>query len=53
MNAENLGYRALNVSLGKLLIAAAWVDGEINEENRHALKTLSLKCGISFAGPED
>jgi uncharacterized tellurite resistance protein B-like protein len=50
MNAENLGYRALNVSLGKLLIAAAWVDGEINEEESACLKNLILKMpGISFA----
>jgi len=50
MKSENSGYRALNVSLGKLLIAAAWVDGEINEEETACLKNLILKMpGISFA----
>jgi len=42
-------YRALHLSTGKMLIAAAWVDGELQEEELTCLKTLILRMpGINF-----
>ena len=43
MASKSLGYRALNISLGKLLIAAAWVDGELNDAELKCLKNLILR----------
>ena len=37
------GYPALNVALGKTLIASAWVDGELNDDEMACLKTLVLQ----------
>jgi uncharacterized tellurite resistance protein B-like protein len=41
--STHLGYRALYVSLSKLLITAAWVDGEVNDEEKACLRNLILK----------
>ena len=42
-------YRALHLSTGKMLIAAAWVDGELQEEELTCLKSLILRMpGINF-----
>ena len=45
MNDENkLGFSefpAFNIALGKTLIAAAWVDGELNKHELLCLKNLS------------
>lgn len=43
MNANLAGYRALDVSLGKLLITAAWVDGEVNDHEKACFRNLILK----------
>ena len=43
MAPSNNSYRALNIALGKTLIAAAWVDGELNEEELNCLKSLILQ----------
>lgn len=49
MSMESQGYRALNISLGKLLIAAAWVDGELNNAELQCLKNLILRFpDVSF-----
>jgi len=46
---ESQSYRALNISLGKLLIAAAWVDGDLNNEELQCLKNLILRFpDVSF-----
>ena len=46
---ESQGYRALNISLGKLLIAAAWVDGDLNDDELQCLKYLILRLpNVSF-----
>jgi len=37
------GYPALNVALGKTLIASAWVDGELNDDEMGCLKALVLQ----------
>ena len=43
------GYPALNIALGKTLIASAWVDGELNEDEMACLKALVLQMPrISF-----
>ena len=40
---------AFNVALGKILIAAAWVDGELNRREMTCLKNLILQFpGITF-----
>jgi len=45
----NAGYPAFNVCLGKTLIAAAWVDGELNAQETECLKSLILQLpGITF-----
>ena len=42
-------YPALNIALGKALIASAWVDGELNEDEMACLKALVLQMPrISF-----
>jgi len=42
-------YRAFNVCLGKLLIAAAWSDGEVNQAELNCLKSLILQMpNITF-----
>lgn len=42
-------YPAFNISLGKILIAAAWVDGELNQHELTCLKNLILQFpGITF-----
>ena len=42
-------YPAFNVSLGKTLAAAAWVDGDLNEEEMNCLKAIVLQLPyISF-----
>ena len=43
MNIHSSNYRALNVSIGKLLITAAWVDGELNNYELETLKSLILQ----------
>ena len=53
MNDENkLGFSefpAFNIALGKTLIAAAWVDGELNKHELLCLKNLILQFpGITF-----
>ena len=35
-------FPAFNIALGKTLIAAAWVDGELNHHELHCLKNLIL-----------
>lgn len=43
------GIPAFNVALGKILICAAWVDGELNQREMNCLKNLILQFpGISF-----
>jgi len=47
--SEPLTYPALNLSTGKMLIAAAWVDGELKEEELTCLKSIILRMpGITF-----
>lgn len=41
--SSSSGYRALNIALGKTLIAAAWVDGELNDQELDCLKSLILQ----------
>ena len=42
-------FPAFNIALGKTLIAAAWVDGELNHHELHCLKNLILQFpGITF-----
>ena len=41
--SNNTGYKALNIALGKTLIAAAWVDGELNDKELECLKSLILQ----------
>ena len=42
-------YPAFNIALGKTLIAAAWVDGELNDQELSCLKSLILQFpGITF-----
>ena len=36
-------YPAFNVSLGKTLAAAAWVDGDLNEHEMDCLKAIVLQ----------
>ena len=36
-------YPAFNVSLGKTLAAAAWVDGDLNEDEMNCLKAIVLQ----------
>ncbi len=43
MSDSNNTYRGLNIALGKNLISAAWVDGELNEEELNCLKSLILQ----------
>jgi len=43
MSDSNNTYRGLNIALGKTLISAAWVDGELNEEELNCLKSLILQ----------
>jgi len=43
VNIHTSNYRALNVSIGKLLITAAWVDGELNNYELESLKSLILQ----------
>lgn len=48
-NPEGNSNPAFNVSLGKILIAAAWVDGELNEEELECIKSIILRFpSISF-----
>jgi len=48
-NLHQIGYRALHVSLGKMLAAAAWVDGELNDSELECLKTTILNFpDVSF-----
>ena len=43
------GFPAFNIALGKILISAAWVDGELNQREMNCLKNLILQFpGISF-----
>lgn len=47
--SESKSYKALNLSTGKMLIAAAWVDGALQEEEVACLKNLILKMpNITF-----
>lgn len=49
MKNSTSSYRALNVSVGKVLIAAAWVDGEINQHEINCIKNIILRLpDISF-----
>ena len=49
MTTSTDSYRALNVSVGKILIAAAWVDGEINQHELDCLKNTIIRLpNISF-----
>ena len=49
MNNNSASYRALNISVGKILIAAAWVDGEINQYELECIKSVILRLpDISF-----
>ena len=42
-------FPAFNIALGKTLIAAAWVDGELNKHELQCLKNLILQFpGITF-----
>lgn len=42
-------YPAFNIALGKTLIASAWVDGELNQQEMACLKNLILQFqGITF-----
>mgnify|MGYP001160109929 CR=1 FL=1 len=46
---SSLGYPALNVALGKTLIASAWVDGVLNDDEMNCLKALVLQMpNINF-----
>ena len=51
-NENNTGLKefpAFNIALGKTLIAAAWVDGELNQHELNCLKNLILQFpGITF-----
>jgi len=48
-DGTKIGYPALNVALGKTLIASAWVDGELNQDEMECLKALILQMPkISF-----
>ena len=43
------GFPAFNVALGKILVSAAWVDGELNQREMNCLKNLILQFpGITF-----
>jgi uncharacterized tellurite resistance protein B-like protein len=43
------GFPAFNIALGKILIAAAWVDGDLNRREINCLKNLILQFpGITF-----
>jgi uncharacterized tellurite resistance protein B-like protein len=47
--SDNIDSRAFNVCLGKLLIAAAWSDGQVNREELNCLKSLILQMpNITF-----
>lgn len=41
--SKSSGYKSLNIALGKSLIAAAWVDGELNDQELDCLKSLILQ----------
>ena len=43
MKNNSASYRALNVAVGKVLIAAAWVDGQINQYELECIKSVILR----------
>lgn len=43
MKKNPASYRALNVAVGKVLIAAAWVDGQINQYELECIKSVILR----------
>ena len=43
IQAKFSGYKGLHIALGKTLIAAAWVDGELNNKELECLKNLIMQ----------